>query len=324
MLIVIPCGGMGNRLMALVSARVLAEHLGCSLQVCWQPPVWLGDCPVSMLFPDIESLPLPAPGSGFVHYHHREGPVPELEARLCAGEAVVLHSYCFIFPQGMPQGEFTDRLRRKFAQLRPHPEALARVPALPENVVGVHVRQKDHWRAQRYSPLALFLRVMNGLCERQPDVHFFLATDSGSTRAFLRRRYGARLTTLDPPRSGASVDLARAALVDMLALTRTRAIYHSYMSSFSYIAHLMSGRPHHPVCRPNAPAGWHDAATDLMHDRFVAWDTAAGQWRMRLERGGSWRHRAAAAGFMGWTQWVCSPAYQRWPFHRMRTLAAGP
>ena len=36
MLLVDPLGGLGNRLMALMSARILAEQVGCDIRTAWE------------------------------------------------------------------------------------------------------------------------------------------------------------------------------------------------------------------------------------------------------------------------------------------------
>src|SRR5438045_2278452 len=105
MLVSIPCGGLGNRLMALMSAKLLAEYLECPFQIAWRPQAHLksSNYPLSVLFDGIETVSLAdyEPDSGFNYHHHVTGSVPEIEAKLRAGETVFLHSYCFIRPEGM-------------------------------------------------------------------------------------------------------------------------------------------------------------------------------------------------------------------------------
>ena len=324
MLVIIPCGGLTNRLIALLSAKVLAEHLGCPLQVVWRAQSYLNlsNYPISALFEGIDSVPLDEsePGWGFNHHHHSPGPAPEVEARLTAGETVFLHSDSFIKPAGMDPAEFTEKIHRQFEGLKPLPEVRARVPELPADTIGIQVRQGDHWRATRYSPIALFFRVMDWHCHGQPNLHFFLATDSPCVRRQMKRRYGRRMLTLESQTSSPAWVRAQAALVDILALARTSRIYVSFMSTFGFAAHLMSRRPLFCVSLPNVPAGWYDSPADNLHDRLIVWNQQACEWQRHPLSDASAFKRIQASAFLYWSRFVCSNFYQLWPYHRMQRI----
>lgn len=324
MLVIIPCGGLANRLMALTSAKVLAEHLGCPLELVWRPQshLNLSNYPISALFEGIDSVPLDEaePARGFNHHHHSAGPAPEVEARLRAGETVFLHSYCFIKPEEMDPADFTEKIHRQFETLQPLPEVRARVPELPADTIGIQARRGDNWRATRYSPIALFFHVMDRHCDGRPDLYFFLATDSPGVRHAMKRRYGRRIFTLESPTSSVAWIRAQAALVDMLALTRTSRIYFSFMSSFGYAAHLMSRRPHFCVSLPNVPADWHDSPSDKLHDRLIEWNQHAGRWQRRALSDSPALTRIQASALFCWTRFVCSNLFQLWPYHQIRSM----
>jgi hypothetical protein len=329
MLVIIPCGGLTNRLMALMSAQVFAEHLGCPLQVVWRAQSYLNlsnypsNYPISALFEGIDSVPLAEaePGWGFNHHHHSPGPAPEVEAKLRAGETVFLHSYCFIEPEGMDRAEFTEKIHRQFEGLKPLPEVRARVPELPADTIGIQVRRGDSWRATRYSPIALFFRVMDWHCDDQPNLHFFLATDSPRVRREMKRRYSRRILTLESQTSSPAWLKAQAALVDILALTRTSRIYTSAMSSFGFVAHLMSRRPHFCVSLPNVPVGWHDSRLDKLHDRLMEWNQQACVWQRRALSDTPVLTRIQAYVFFCLNRFVCSNFFQLWPYHLIHQSA---
>ena len=322
MLVIDPRGGLGNRLMALTSARILAEEIGCDIRVAWEFVPSYFTSPISALFEDMVSVPLPAMerAADYRHFHHVPGPVPEVEARLRAGETVLMSSWCFIRPEGMAQRDFDERLHRQYASLKPLPSLVARVPALPEGTIGVHIRRCDNWRTTRYSPLALFFRVLDRHCRSEPATRFFLASDSPEVVSQVSDRYGQRiLATTGTGEHG--VAGAQSALVDMLTLARTRLIYHGFMSSFAYTAHLISRRPIRCVSVPRLPAGWHDSPSDARHDRLMEWNQEARAWQKRARPDATFSTRLQAELVLLWTRVVCSDPFQHWPLRRMRRIA---
>lgn len=325
MLVVIPCGGLGNRLMALISAKIFAEHIGCAFKVSWQPEPHLPytNCPIAALFEEFESIPLPENSfPGGTHYHHHvAGPVPEIEERLKAGGTVYLHSFCFIRSQEMDSGEFTDCLYRQFNALKPPPDLLARVPELHSGTIGIQIRRGDNWHSTKYSPLSLFFRVMDGHCENGGETRFFLATDSPRVNRLVEKRYGNRVQSLEKQtrydEEGADT---RRALVQILALSRTSRIYHSYMSSFSYISHLISRQPHLCVSVPNVPKGWYDSPADNMHARLIEWNHEKEIWQRRNLANISLADRLRMERIFYQTVFVCSKIFQLWPCHRLNRI----
>jgi len=321
MLLVDPLGGLGNRLMALMSARILAEHVGCDIRMAWEIAPDHCASPIEALFEGICALPLAEMEqmADFHCSHRAPGPEPEIEARLRRGETVLMRSSCFVIPEGMEQEEFDARLYRQYAQLKPLPALVARVPALPEGTIGVHIRRCDHWRTTKYSPLALFFRVMDRHCRNEPATRFFLASDSPEVIRQVRHRYGQRICA-PAGSTGRGVADTPSGLVDMLALAQTRVIYHGFMSSFAYTAHLLSRRPLHCVSVPGVPAGWHASPADARHDRLMEWSFAARGWQKRVLPDAPRAERLRAELLLLRTRLVCSDLYQRWPLRRMRRI----
>lgn len=327
LLLVIPCGGLGNRLMAMLSARILAEQLGCDFRVAWRGQAWL---PLSFysLRDVLEGVDAwlwegPDPSPAMPVQHHVPGAAPEVEARLLAGETVVLESYCFIRPSGMDQASFSKAIHDQFARLRPRPEVLARVAAQPTAAIGLQVRRGDCWRSIVYSPLGLFCDVVDRALQAAPDLSIFLATDSVPVQRELRRRYGHRLHHQAWRPEGDPAEGARDALADMVALSRTQRLYTSGQSSFGYIAHLMTRVPYQSVHVPWMPQDWAGPWVIQWHDRYMQWDWSREIWHRRAmekARGGD----VIRAGFMvAVNRVICSPLYQHWPFHRAVLASSG-
>lgn len=324
MLTVFPRAGLGNRLLALTSAQVLAEHVGCPLRVIWRSDPLFGRCdyPVSALFEGLDTIPeIPNHSEfGFIHYHREGGPAPELEARLRAGQDVLLDSYAMIQPAAMNADEFGEKLHRQFAALKPAPELLAALPAVPANAIGIQVRRQDHWRATRYSPTALFFQVMDYYCDRNTETAFYLASDSSVVRRQMNQRYGRRIVSHQLAAASDPWRMAQAALIDILGLARTRRLYISYWSTFGFIAHLFSRNPYDYLCLPSAPPGWHDSAADRRHDHLIAWNSFTNSWQLAPLSDRSVLTNLKARAELCWSNFVCSDYFQRWPFHRFRPI----
>ena len=298
----------------------MAEYVGCDFRVSWCAQHWLPTSGYDLadIFADLDSLRWDKDESGtlYEHEHTSPGMALEVESRLRAGQTVRLKSSCFIRPEMMTDEEFKENIHLQFARLKPAPKVIGRVPSFPHNTVGIQIRRGDHWRATRYSPLGLFFRIMDRHLARSPDVYFYVATDSPTVQETLKKRYGSRIVTAMPmtPASTPS-DQAREALADMLALARTRVIYHSAMSSFGYVAHLMSRCPLRCISKPGVPAQWNDAEMDRNHDIWMVWNWEQNRWSCRKRPEATLRENMHAWVMWARTQLVCSDVCQRWPFH---------
>ena len=326
-LLVIPCGGLGNRLMAMLSARILAEQIGCDFRVAWRGQAWLplSFYALSDVLEEVEPWLWegPDPSPAFPMQHHVPGAAPEVEARLLAGETVMLESYCFIRPSGMDQAAFRKAIHEQFARLRPRPEVLARVAALPAAAIGLQVRRGDCWRSILYSPLGLFCNVVDRALQAAPDLSIFLATDSVPVQRALRRRYGDRLHHQSWRSEGDPGESARDALADMVALSCTQRLYTSGQSSFGYIAHLMTRVPYQSVHVPWMAKDWAGPWVIQWHDRHMQWDWSREIWQRRAVQNASRSDHLQAACIGIVNKLVCSPLYQHWPLHRAVLEASG-
>ena len=325
LLVVVPCGGLGNRLMAMLSARLLAEQLGCAFRVAWRGEAWL---PLSCfaledVLSDVEAERWegPDPTPAFYVEHHAPGSEPEVESRLMSGETVVLKSFCFIKPTGMELAAFDEAIHQQFARLRPQPAVLNRVPEVPAPSIGLQVRRGDCWRSILYSPLALFCEAVDQCLRASPDLHLFLATDSIHVQQALRRRYGQRLHHQALRPEGDPRESARDALADMLALSRTRQIFTSGQSSFGYIAHLMTRVPNQPLHVAWMSSDWTGPRVIQWHDRYMHWNWGEQRWQRNSLRDPTMADRARACCMQAVNKVVCSGLYQLWPFHHG---ASGP
>ena len=161
----------------------------------------------------------------------------------------------------------TDDLRQLF---RPNERVRqlvdARTAAFSDYTIGLHIRRTDHQQSIDESPLELFFETIDREIENYENVlptrksspprgeiergrgpgrgaTIYLATDDEATKTTLFDRYGDRILTSPAEATRESTDGIREALVEMLALSRTKHIYGSAGSTFSPIAACLGNVP---------------------------------------------------------------------------------
>jgi len=255
--IVRPCFGLANRIEGVTSAWVLARRFKLPLAMLWQPGAYWDDHQWTDLFQNeietidrseyeaaiAEGLPL---ASDWIKRISQDDPAT-VPRRI--REEGVIHDDGYYNLVGMFRSHGVRirgcrRLRRKFYRgLRPVPSIAKEVDEFVKRsfrkrrVIGLHIRRGDAMSGpnrEQYAPStdAAFERI---IAER-PWAHFYLATDDCDTERRFRERYGVRIITylkewveseVDKPKSG-----QRAALVEMLILSRTREIFGTRWSTF--------------------------------------------------------------------------------------------
>jgi hypothetical protein len=93
----------------------------------------------------------------------------------------------------------------------------------------------------KHSPLSEFKKVMDAELTKDTNTKFFVATDSPSDEAELKRKYPGKIITYEKEISRNSEKGIQDALVDLLCLAETSKIIGSYYSSFSDVASYMGG-----------------------------------------------------------------------------------
>lgn len=227
------CAGMANRLRALISGICLAEDLGKKLHVIW--PANEPSCMVrfEMLF-ELSSLPSwVTVDMGPLEGQHIMVLSPEdLEAYLAKGDLVPIKSYGWFHQKDL------QRFQKYLQALQPIQSISNKYKNLPyfENTIGVHIRRGDHEKSIKNSTIEIFVERMR---KESETAHFLVATDSSRERkalidAFGEERFTFPATTLSRMTMGGMQD----ALLDFIALSKTKKILGSYSSSFSEMAAL--------------------------------------------------------------------------------------
>ena len=281
LLIIHPRGGLCNRLQTIASAKVLADSLKREFRVDWVSSENECNCHIHDLFqgiPTVDGNVLDSTRS--LHYNvFNSSQIPEVEAQTDVTKNLHLHSAAEFKPSAMPDGEFVARFQQALQALTPVAEVEQRVLPDVSHMIGLQIRRKDHWRATRYSPLSLFVRVMDRYVKEEPTIRFFLCSDSSFVKEYLKERYGNTLffyENADNSRNTAAG--IQAALLDLLSLSRTMSIYKSYSSSFGKVAHQFHNTPLKTLYTKYPPRRWDAYPWDRATDRSLHWNAQIERW----------------------------------------------
>jgi hypothetical protein len=242
-LILVPVGGICNRLRAIGSAVRLCRLAGARCSVVWD---WGDFWHFFSAMPNIEILRSAPRGEGLQIRHvpvHRD---PSREVTLSRG-SVELHSGYVFWRQGEARIGVRDVLPflpRLSDNLAAEVDTFARQHFA--DTVGLHMRRTDNKHAIARSPDSMFLERASDLVAR--GKRLFLATDNAATESRMRRRFGRALLT-HPKRQRLLQRWPRQFdriateddLIDLFLLARTQYIVGSFWSSFSDFAIALNG-----------------------------------------------------------------------------------
>jgi hypothetical protein len=114
---------------------------------------------------------------------------------------------------------------------------------IDDRTIGVHIRRTDHDRAMRHSPDEEFARVIEREIDVNPEVRFYLATDSPQTKQRFRAKFGDRIVASEVKLSRTTQLGIEGAIIDLYCLSRCRKIYGSAVSTFSRVAAMLGKTP---------------------------------------------------------------------------------
>lgn len=259
-MLLVPSGGLGNRMRVLACAVTMMEKLPGRLDVVWFRHSGL-NASFASLFEPVDDDRLHLCEGGWFEALLWERPrrnnlfVPRLfqrflfRARLYEQYVTPLFRQGFDFRAWASQGNVymatytrffpyeKTTLQRLFvpvARLRERVDRCCK--AFSSHTVGVHVRRTDHADAIAESPLELFYVQLDKEIVDCADTRIYLASDSEEVKAEMKARYGARLLCSDRQADRGTQEGIEDGIVEMYVLSRTKTIYGSYLSSFSEIA----------------------------------------------------------------------------------------
>ncbi len=118
-----------------------------------------------------------------------------------------------------------------------------RIAGLGEHRYGVHIRRTDNLESIRNSPDELFIKEMNEKLSVNPEIRFYLSTDSEEVKLKFKREFGDRVGYSRKVAERDSVEGIKEAAIEMFTLADTKAILGSHYSSFSEAASMLGGVP---------------------------------------------------------------------------------
>jgi len=311
-------GGLGSRIINLIYARIFTQHIGCELEFIWPPNFEECAAPIELLFEGLSPrlTPIDRASPGLHLEDSRSESIKLIEKTLAEGRDVYLSTYyCIMQPSNMAYKVFEQRMYEEAARLKPTSQVLQGVRQLPPGVIGLQIRRQDHWRNTRYSPLSLFTQLIDGYCAENPNVPFYLSTDSTTVSSYFRRRYGSRLLLTEQKYHRDSPEGVKSALAEILTLAQTEKLYRCNTGCFAHLVQLISRRPSIRVALHTAITDYFLCPEDRRHDVLLYWDQKKHSWQPRPQTSASLKLTMEIFRYMAWTKFITSDFYQRWPFH---------
>ncbi|MCR4635494.1 MAG: hypothetical protein K5754_04610 [Butyrivibrio sp.] len=274
-LIIEPGGGLGNRILALVSAFNLARDCNISnIEVLWRNN---NECGCE--FEDVlESLPLPCKVRG-IHFGKESYKRLVTSGRLLSAIRKFVHQKIYnLFrwsvrsiqlptAEGRNTPEYWGELKRRVIDNKANKfyiEAyysfygdvscegfkfnkdieshITRFKEQNGNYIAMHIRRTDNEIAIKNSPTELFYENVARIVNDKPDTKIYIATDDLDILDDMKKKWPDNIiyTKVDSI-SRRSTEGIKFALYEMLILAGARTIYASYGSTFSQIANLIGG-----------------------------------------------------------------------------------
>lgn len=311
-------GGIGNRILGLLSALVVSEELKANLEIVWEPD---SHCPAPFeaLFQSIgiaistekvddESWPQRSiPTRDFFRNGAKKAKIVEIRPNPIFGEDL------------FSPDVFKERIRTKFALLQPASAVGEIMKSTPKSAIGIHVRMTDHLACQLLTPrwcyrLAVEQAVASGITDP-----ILVCSDTPEFFEELQKISRGNLVRLTSPFTSSAVTRTSAesiqyALADLLLLASCEVILASSDSSFARLAHIvgrnelfvLNGLPHILRSRQSNIAWWFAALCEL--------DPKRGRW-VRAKRA-NW-----VSGLLGifCAKLIVSRVYQDHPLPHLRT-----
>jgi len=268
----IPYGGLTNRMKAIESLIQLLSHADAEGIFIWFRDKGL-NCRFDQLFQPLEVKGLIQKEASFTDHILYDRPrlkncrIPSLFQKLiyrdCLHENEVTQCTInhFDFEEWVQKKKkvylsscilfYRDPDKRLFEHFHPIPHLQKRIHAVcstfPHHTIGVHIRRTDNTKAIKQSPTSLFIKKMEEEIDKNPDVKFYVASDSTEEKKLLLSRFPNRIITMDKNISRSTVEGMQDALVELYILAHTRAILGSPYSSYAETAALIGNTPFEKV-----------------------------------------------------------------------------
>jgi hypothetical protein len=131
-------------------------------------------------------------------------------------------------------------LKNKYTFFKPIDKIVKKVDAITikfNNTIGIHIRRTDHIVSKKYSALKKFELEMGKYILLEDSTTFYLSTDCKETKNQLVSKFKNRIIKQEINSYDRNDKTAiKEALVDLLALSKSKKIIGSYLSSFTDMA----------------------------------------------------------------------------------------
>lgn len=260
-LTLVPIGGLANRFYAITSAIAFCKDYNIKLRVIWFKDWGMGADFHSLfeLSEDVDKDNVKIIDAKWYHYIYdrprkrnlwlpllwqqvifdqilleKDAHDKKLTKRLLESKRPYLVAFnLFYSPQ-----KFFHYLRPQDIINNKISEVLS---AFGGDVIGIHIRRTDNINAIQQSPIYLFTNVMDREIALNPNVSFYVASDSLKEKEFLKERYGERIITFEHEVRRDNSEGIKNAMIELYLLSKTIRIYGSASSTYSLLAADISG-----------------------------------------------------------------------------------
>ena len=258
-IVLVPYGGLCNRLRAISGAYTIARKHNVPLKVCWRNN---NECKADFdeLFADvkldgIEIEPMALHQIALFKSRWINGWLPQMLRKLKFDREIILFSWkqrdiadsydfakgrtyiysCYSMTEHYPLSEM----------FVPREDIMSRINALTahfsENTIGVHIRRTDHIKAMAACSVEDYEAEMERQANADANVKFFLATDDAAVKHRLETKFAGRIITQQTRLSRSDSEGMLGSVVDLWALAATKKIIGSFGSSYSELAAELGG-----------------------------------------------------------------------------------
>lgn len=268
-LVLVPVGGLANRMRAIASAILLSQRFHRTLEV-----IWFKDQALNATFLSLfESIALPniqirdATPSDCILYdrpRRRNLYIPCIPQKILFGKRIYEEtsrqrilddaSYPELAQSGsiyiasfvkLTNEDFDYSIFKPVSEIQTEINTI--VARLGDFCIGIHIRRGDNIFSISESPLALFFDKMDIELKKNPTATFYLATDSNDVKEQSKQRYKEHLFVLDRQADRLSKVGMQDAVLELYLLASTKKIIGSYHSTFALLASEIGLQPYEEV-----------------------------------------------------------------------------
>jgi hypothetical protein len=266
--VMVPYGGLGNRVYAMASAVEFCKDKGARLEVLWfkdkglaagfyelftrLPPHLLNYVSIKdakwyhffyerprkknlwitwiYLILKFDAL--------YLSYMKKYYTVPFLhwfQENIHENSFYVTHCNSFYHKKSIGLFQPIDEIKLKISNM---------LNTLPLHTLGIHIRRTDHLVAINRSPLNAFIEKMKHSINENPDVAFYVASDSPNVKKEVLAVFGTKIFLAEENNVRRDTKIGiQNALAELFILAATEKIYGSAGSTFSALAAEINGIP---------------------------------------------------------------------------------